>query len=148
MSSRVLVIDDDRSAVKYLSALLSEHGFEPTSAADGVEGLRMIKQSRPDLIVLDILMPKKSGFALCTELRHDARYRDIPILMISGVAGIFAEIERADAPAERTYDSLRDALKKKLREMRDEGLIHPEMFMDKPVDPDAFIAKVRHLLEG
>jgi DNA-binding response OmpR family regulator len=148
MSRQVLVVDDDRSAVKYLSALLREHGFEPISAGDGAEGLRMVKQSRPDLIVLDIMMPKKSGLALCTELRRDPAYRDIPILMISGVAGMFAEIERLDVPAERTYDSLREALKKKIRELHEEGLIQPDMFMDKPVDPDAFIAKVRALLEG
>ena len=146
MSRKVLVVDDDQSAVKYLSALLSEHGFEPLSAGDGAEGLRMVRQSRPDLVVLDIMMPKKSGFALCTELRRDPAYCDLPILMISGVAGMFAELESQDAPAERSYDSLRDALKKKIQEMRDEGLIQPDMFMDKPVDPDAFIAKVRDLL--
>jgi CheY-like chemotaxis protein len=148
MSRQVLVIDDDPSAVKYLSALLTEHGYEPSAAADGAEGLRMIRASHPDLIVLDIMMPKKSGFALCTELRRDPRYRDVPIIMISGVAGMFAELERRDAPVERSYDSLRDALKKKIREMLDEGLIRPDMFMDKPVDPDAFIAKVQGLLGG
>jgi CheY-like chemotaxis protein len=147
MAKQVLVVDDDRNTVKFLSVLLSEHGYEPVPAYDGTEGLQKIEESRPDLVVLDVMMPKKSGFVLFRQLKQDAQYADIPVLMLTGVAGILEELEAQEGETfERPYDSLRAALKQKIAEMRAEGLIKPEMFMDKPVDPDSFITKVRELL--
>ncbi|MHC4675419.1 MAG: response regulator [Planctomycetota bacterium] len=147
MSKQILVVDDDRNAVKYLSVLLSEHGYDPVPAYDGSEGLQKVEQAKPDLIVLDVMMPKKSGFVLFKQLKDDERYKDIPILMLTGVSGILEELEsHKDETFEKPYDSLREALKKKIHEMRDEGLIKPEMFVDKPVDPDSFIAKVQQLI--
>ncbi len=147
MAKQVLVVDDDRNTVKFLSVLLSEHGYEPVPAYDGTEGLQKVEQSRPDLVVLDVMMPKKSGFVLFRQLKQDAQYTDIPVLMLTGVTGILEELEAQEGDTfERPYDSLRVALKQKIAEMREEGLIKPEMFMDKPVDPDSFITKVRQLL--
>jgi len=147
MPKQVLVVDDDQNTVKFLSVVLSEHGFDPVPAYDGSEALTKIEQAKPDLIVLDVMMPKKSGFVLFKQLKKDDRYQDIPILMLTGVAGILDELEqRKEETFEKPYDSLREALKNKIREMRDEGLVKPEMFVDKPVDPDAFIAKVQKLI--
>ena len=147
MTKQVLVVDDDQNTVKYLSVVLSEHGYDPVCAYDGNEGLQKIKQAAPDLIVLDVMMPKKSGFVLFKQLKTDEQYKDIPILMLTGVSGILDELEsHKEETFEKPYDSLREALKKKIQEMRQEGLIRPEMFVDKPVDPDAFIAKVQQLI--
>ncbi|MHC4126835.1 MAG: response regulator [Planctomycetota bacterium] len=147
MAKQVLVVDDDRNTVKFLSVLLSEHGYEPVPAYDGTEGLQKVEQSRPDLVVLDVMMPKKSGFVLFRQLKQDPQYTDIPVLMLTGVTGVLEELEAQEGDTfERPYDSLRAALKQKIDEMREEGLIKPEMFMDKPVDPDSFIMKVRELL--
>jgi len=147
MAKQILVVDDDRNTVKYLSVVLRDHGYEPVAAYDGNEGLQKIKQAKPDLIVLDVMMPKKSGFVLFRQLRKDEQYEDIPILMLTGVSGILEELEdRKDETLERPYDSLREALKKTVRAMREEGLVRPEMFLDKPVDPDHFIAKVEELI--
>ena len=147
MAKQVLIVDDDQNAVKYLTVVLSEHGYDPVSAADGSEGLEKIQQAKPDLVVLDVMMPKKSGFTLFKQLKKDDRYKDIPILMVTGVAGVLEEQEtHKEETFEKPYDSLREALKKKIREMREEGLVKPDMFVDKPVDPDSFIAKVRKVL--
>ncbi len=147
MTKQVLVVDDDQNTVKYLSVVLSEHGYNPVSAYDGNEALRKVKQAKPDLIVLDVMMPKKSGFVLFKQLKEDEQNKDIPILMLTGVSGILEELEsHKEETFEKPYDSLREALKKKIREMREEGLIRPEMFVDKPVDPDTFIAKVQQLI--
>jgi CheY-like chemotaxis protein len=121
MGKQVLVIDDDQNAVKYLSVLLDDHGYVPVAAHDGNHGLQKVKQCKPDLIVLDVMMPKKSGFVLFKQLKKDETF-------------------------EKPYDTLRETLKAKIREMREEGLVRPEMFMDKPVDPDLFIEKVHELL--
>ena len=147
MAKQVLVVDDDPNTVTYVSAVLSDHGYDPVLAPDGSEGLRMIAQAKPDLIILDVMMPKKSGFVLFKQLKKDEQYKHIPILMVTGVSGVLEELEgHKDETAERPYDSLREALRKKIRKMRDEGLVRPETFMDKPVDPDAFIAKVQELV--
>ena len=147
MAKQVLVIDDDRNTVKYLSVVLSEHGYDPVSAYDGSEGLKKIQQTKPDLVVLDVMMPKKTGFVLFKQLKKDEQYKDIPVLMITGVSGVLDEMEsHVEETFEKPYDSLREALKKQIREMREEGLVRPEMFVDKPVEPDAFIAKVQQLI--
>ena len=147
MAKRILLVDDDRNAVKFLSAVLSDNGYDPVLAHDGSEGLAMVKQSTPDLIVLDVMMPKKTGFVLFKQLKEDKRYRDIPILMISGVAGVLQELEEHKQETfEKPYDNLREALKQKIQEMREVGSVRPEMFLDKPVEPDSFIAKVRQLI--
>ena len=147
MAKQVLIVDDDTNTVKYLSVVLSEHGYDPVAAYDGSEGLEKIQQAKPDLIVLDVMMPKKSGFTLFKQLKKDEQYKEIPILMLTGVAGVLEDLEsHKDETFEKPYDSLREALKKKIREMRQEGLIRPEMFIDKPVDPDFFISRVKQLI--
>ena len=147
MAKQILIVDDDHNAVKYLSAVLSDNGYDPVSACDGSEGLAMVEQVTPDLIVLDVMMPKKSGFVLFKQLKRDERYSEIPILMLTGVGGVLEDLEdHKDEAFEKPYDKLRESLKKKIREMRDEGLVRPDMFVDKPVDADSFAAKVQQLL--
>ena len=131
MTKKVLLIDDDRDSVKYLAAILSNHGYDSDHAYDGSEGLRKVKQVHPDLIVLDVMMPKKSGLLLCRELKTDERYKHIPILMLTGVSAILEEIESHEAESsEEPRDVLLEGLKKKVRALRQEGLITPEMFVD------------------
>ena len=147
MAKQVLVVDDDPNTVKYLSVVLSEHGYNPASACDGKEGLEKITQARPDLIVLDVMMPKKSGLTLFRQLKRDDDFKDIPVLMLTGVAGILNEMEEhKDETLEKPYDNLREALDRAIREMREDGLVKPEMFVDKPIEPESFIAKVRKLI--
>jgi CheY-like chemotaxis protein len=147
MAKQVLIVDDDKNAVKFLSAVLSDHGYDPVPAYDGNEGLDKIKKAKPDLIVLDVMMPKKTGFVLFKQLKQDKRYEEIPVLMLTAVSGVLEELEdHKEETFERPYDSLREALKKKIQEMREEGLVRPDMFVDKPVDPDSFIAKVQQLI--
>ena len=147
MAKQVLVVDDDQNSVKFLSVVLSENGYDPVCAYDGNEGLQKIQQAAPDLIVLDVMMPKKTGFVLFKQLKKDERYKRIPVLMLTGVSGVLDEMEsHKEETFEKPYDSLRETLKKQIREMREEGLIRPEMFVDKPVDPDDFIAQVQRLI--
>ncbi|MHC4608236.1 MAG: response regulator [Planctomycetota bacterium] len=147
MGKKVLVIDDDRSTVRYLSVVLSENGYEPSAAYNGSEGFEKIKEMRPDLVVLDVMMPKKSGFVLFKELKKKEEFRSIPVLMLSGVAGILDEMDaKKDESPEKPYDSLREAMRKTIAEMKQNGIVRPEMFLDKPVDPGTFISRVRDLI--
>jgi DNA-binding response OmpR family regulator len=147
MGKKVLVVDDDKNAVKFLSVVLSENGYEPIVAYDGREGLEKIEQNEIDLIVLDVMMPKKTGFVLFKELKRKEEHKDIPILMLTAVTASLQELDaKKEDTFERPFDSLRESLRKGIEEMRESGEVRPEMFVEKPVDPDAFIEKVRRLI--
>jgi len=147
MGKKIALIDDDVNAVKFLSVLLSENGYEPIVAHDGQEGRQKIEENDVDLIVLDVMMPKKTGFVLFKELKTSERHKNIPILMLTAVAESLTDLDAQKGDTfERPYDSLREALRKAIGEMRESADIKPEMFVDKPIDPDAFLAKVKELI--
>jgi CheY-like chemotaxis protein len=147
MGKKVLVVDDDKNAVKFMSVMLEENGYQPIVAYDGREGLQKVEENDVDLIVLDVMMPKKTGFVLFKELKRRDEYKDIPILMLTAVAASLAELDTQEGDTfERPYDSLRESLRKTIEEMRGSGEVRPEMFVDKPVDPDGFLEKVRGLI--
>jgi DNA-binding response OmpR family regulator len=85
MSKYVLVVDDDPDLVESLALNLSSHGFEVGKAYDGEEGLESIKQRKPDAVVLDVMMPRKDGYAVCAELKADPKTKDIPVVMLTAV---------------------------------------------------------------
>jgi two-component system alkaline phosphatase synthesis response regulator PhoP len=147
MGKKVMVIDDEKNTVKFLSVLLSENGYEPIVAYDGQEGLQKIEQNDIDLIVLDVMMPKKTGFVLFKQLKKNDQYKDIPILMLTAVAASLTELDaQKEDTFERPYDGLRESLRQAIQEMRQSGDVRPEMFVDKPINPDAFIEKVKELI--
>ena len=91
---RVLIADDNAQGVELLEAYLSGSDYEIHTCADGDETLREIKDWRPDLILLDIMMPKISGFEVCKRLRADPGTRDVAVLMITALDQP-SDVERA-----------------------------------------------------
>lgn len=83
---RVLIVEDERSLVEPLAYNLRRAGFDISTAHDGLDGLRQAQINRPDLIVLDLMLPVKSGQDVCRTLRSDARTRSIPIIMVTARA--------------------------------------------------------------
>ena len=81
----ILVVDDDPDLVETVALMLESKGCEVGRAYDGIEGEESIKGRRPDLIVLDIMMPRKDGYVLCAELKADEETRDIPIILLTAV---------------------------------------------------------------
>ena len=84
-AKRILIVDDDENLRSVLEALLEPKGYEIMQAGDGDEGLQKIKKRPPDIIILDGMMPKKSGFQLAYELKNHSEYERIPIIMLTGV---------------------------------------------------------------
>lgn len=80
---RILLVEDDRFLRTACTSSLEQRGFAVDSAGDGEEGLRLARSQRYDLILLDLLMPKKPGIEVLTELKADARTRPIPVLILS-----------------------------------------------------------------
>lgn len=80
---RVLAVDDERSILLLLETILEEQGIAVGTAADGEEALRLIRRDPPDLILLDVLMPRKDGLQVVAELRADPQLAKVPIILIS-----------------------------------------------------------------
>ena len=76
----ILVVDDDPDLVETVAMMLESKGCEVGRAYDGVEGEESVKERRPDLVVLDVMMPRKDGYVLCSELKANAETSDIPIV--------------------------------------------------------------------
>ena len=80
---RVLIVDDSPTAIAWQRLLLQSERYETLTAHDGAEGVRVAIDERPDLILLDVTMPRMDGFAVCRALRAAQATRDIPIMMVT-----------------------------------------------------------------
>ncbi len=81
----ILVVDDDPDLVETLAMMLESKGCEVGRAYDGIEGEESIKERRPDLVILDIMMPRKDGYVLCGEMKADEKTMDIPVVLLTAV---------------------------------------------------------------
>jgi two-component system alkaline phosphatase synthesis response regulator PhoP len=125
---KILVVDDDRVLQQVITTTLQSKGYETVSAYDGEEGLEKIVDERPDMILLDVIMPKKNGFEVCKELKNDPKYyffSKIPVLMLT----VYPD-EREDA-----HLSMREGM-----EMDAEDYLH------KPFQPAELLNRVERLL--
>ena len=94
--STILVVDDNSQNIELLQAYLEDLGCAVVSAQDGVQAMKAVSEHKPDLILLDIMMPKMSGFEVCRLLKEDAATCDIPVVMITALNEL-GDIERAVA---------------------------------------------------
>jgi DNA-binding response OmpR family regulator len=123
---RVLVVDDDPDILDAICTVLSTQPYVVETARDGVECLESVRATVPDLILLDLLMPKKDGFAVVRELRENPKYARIPILILTSV--------REDA-SRRRYE-LETGLAMDVQD-----------YLEKPVAPAELLQRVRDLLQ-
>lgn len=82
----VLVVDDDPDLVESVSMKLESEQYRVAKAYDGVEAWEKIKTDKPDLIILDVMMPRKNGYELCNEIKSDPKYQDIVVVLLTAVA--------------------------------------------------------------
>jgi len=120
----VLVVDDEADVRNFLKAALENAGIEVVVACDGFEALEQVKKSIPDLISLDLVMPKKSGAKFHRELTKNPEWAKIPIIIVTGHAR--DDLGKAD-----------------LKELTMSG---PGIYLEKPVKPDNYIAAVKSIL--
>ncbi|MBM4136136.1 MAG: response regulator [Nitrospira sp.] len=87
MSAKILVVDDDPEIREAISLILEANGYKVVTAQDGIVGLNKLKEDKPDLMILDLLMPRLDGFGVCKELKDPrwAKYANIPIIILSSV---------------------------------------------------------------
>ena len=90
----VLVVDDNQQNLELLQAYLEDMDCQAVPARDGLEALEIIAKDPPDLILLDVMMPKMSGFEVCKRIKNDPKTTDIPVIMVTAL-NEFGDIERA-----------------------------------------------------
>ena len=87
MSTKILVVDDDPDILEAISLILEARGYQVVTARDGVDALSKLKEEKPDLMILDLMMPRLDGFGVCKELKDPrwSKYAHIPIIILSSV---------------------------------------------------------------
>jgi len=123
--AKILIIDDQPSEVKMVKMALERADYEVVYAYNGMEGIEKSAKEKPDLIILDIMMPEKDGFIACSELKKSSITSSTPIIVLTSIESsslIFPDAESAaDSP-------------------------HADEYIDKPVDPNFLLKRVERLL--
>ena len=123
MAKRIMIIDDEKDVVLYLKTLFEKNGYETETAQDGDEGYPKAAASKPDLITLDILMPKQSGIRLYTKLKEDEALKDVPVVVLTGLTQ-YQQFYQQDFPEDEL----------------------PEAFVQKPIQQDELLKIVQDLI--
>ena len=97
---RILVIDDDAAIAELVAVNLEMAGYEVTQAEDGIKGQALAIQMLPDLIMLDLMLPRVDGFTVCQRLRRDDRTSDIPVLMLTALSQTQDKVEGFNSGAD------------------------------------------------
>lgn len=128
MPAKILIVDDDPDILDAMTMIMESQGYQVVTARDGIEGLANLKSENPDLLILDLLMPKMDGFAVCKELQDPrwSKFKRIPILILTSV--------REEA-SRRRYE-LETGLE-----------LDVDDYVEKPVSPDVLIERVTKLLK-
>ncbi|MFG0258630.1 MAG: response regulator [Phycisphaerales bacterium JB043] len=92
--STVLIVDDHEQNLELLQAYLEELGCKTIGARDGFDAIEMVERHSPDLVLLDVMMPRMSGFQVCEKIKSDPTTRDIPVVMVTALNEV-ADVERA-----------------------------------------------------
>ena len=100
--SKILFVEDEPNLQKAISEVLVQEGYKVFGAADGEEGLAMAKKEEPNLILLDLILPKKDGFEVLKELKADEKMKNIPVIVLTNLEGI-GDVEKALELGATTY---------------------------------------------
>lgn len=101
-NKKILFVEDEERIRKLIESELEEGGFEVLSAMDGEVGLKILKEEKPDLVILDLILPKKDGFEFLDEMNRDIETKNIPVIVLTNLEEKF-DIERAMAAGVRAY---------------------------------------------
>jgi two-component system alkaline phosphatase synthesis response regulator PhoP len=125
---KILIVDDDPDILAAIGAVLEARNYEVATARDGEEGLARLREEKPDLMILDLLMPRKDGFAVCKELKDPrwSKYSDMPILMLT---------------------SVREEVSRRRYELETGLSLDVDDYVEKPIDPFLLVERVENLMK-
>lgn len=117
---KILLVDDEQDILDLVTPMLVAQGYDVITAADGLAGLDKARSEKPDLIILDLMLPKMDGYTVCSLLKHDYHFKEIPVILFT------ARVQESD------------------RKMGEE--MGADAYIPKPFEPDALISKINELL--
>lgn len=126
MQKKILAIDDEPDVLTFYSEVLEDDNFIPITAENGLEGVIKAREEKPDLILLDIMMPKKSGLLTYKELKRDPDLQNIPVIIVTGIS--------------------REVDFKSILDRASTGKIRPDGHLIKPLTADGFLEAIRKVL--
>jgi CheY-like chemotaxis protein len=142
----VLIVDDSEESVVFLSEILEEHGYPYRVARNGREAMKAMRERRPDLVFLDVMMPQKGGLAVFQEMRRDPELKDVPILIITGASeATGVDMKTGEEKPKESYAD--DFTRRYGINVRGQLLtLAPGAFVEKPIDPKVIGEKIKELL--
>jgi CheY-like chemotaxis protein len=145
---RILIVDDSDEVVAYFSEILESHGYEYQVATNGKDALEALRTHPPDLVLLDVMMPRKSGIAVFHQMKRDPSLEGIPIIIVTGASQVTGvDMTSGEEKPRTTYDDdLTREFGSRLREQL-QGLT-PDAFLEKPVEPSVLVAQIESLLRA
>ena len=123
--SRILIIDDDHDFIEAMKLALAEKGYDILTAYSGMEGIEKARNTRPDLIILDIIMPHENGFTACEQIKANVNLSAIPVIIVTNIARRWSE----------TSISRREGFS-----------LEAEGYFDKSVQPEELVGRIEELL--
>jgi CheY-like chemotaxis protein len=145
-SRKILVVEDDEQTMLFISQILENHDYQFSVARNGAAALEAMKSDPPSLVLLDIMMPRKSGMGVYQQMKKDQNLERIPIIFVNGASEVTGvDMQTGEEKLKETYadDFARDIghmIKDKL-----DGFT-PDGFVQKPIDPPVLIGKIKELL--
>lgn len=130
MAKKILVVDDELDMRIFISTLLETSGYKPLSAKDGEEGMEIACRNPPDLVILDVMMPRESGIQMYRKLKSDAALKQIPVIMLTALA------KKTFFHSQRVLD-----------EYEGQKMPEPEAYIEKPPEPEELLETVQKILE-
>jgi twitching motility two-component system response regulator PilH len=142
----ILIVEDAEENVVFLSQILEDHGYAFRVARNGEEAIAALKTHRPDAVLLDIMMPRKTGITVYKELKADPALETVPVIVVTGASEITGvDIRTGEAQPKEDYgdEVARDIGKFYHEKFKD---VEPDGFIEKPIDPPALVKKLAELL--
>lgn len=122
MRKKLLIVEDNTELLELLRLGLKQDGFTVSTATTGLDALKKARTTKPDLIVLDLVLPELDGFAVCEALKRSSETKTIPIILLTGLSGEFSRYAGIESGAEE--------------------------YITKPISPDQLAVRIKQLLRG
>ena len=143
---KILIVEDEEPTILFISQILENHDYQYSVARNGREALESMKADPPSLVLLDIMMPRKSGVNVYQQMKKDQDLEKIPIIIVTGVSHVTGvDMKTGEEEVKETYgDDFARGFGAIIKEKLDS--FTPEDFIEKPVDPPVLLAKIKEIL--
>ena len=129
MAKKILVVDDELDVRTFISTLLDSNGYKAVVAENGEQGWEKFQEAKPDLVTLDVMMPKESGIMMYRSIKTDPQVENVPVLVVSGLA------KKTFLHSQKVLD-----------QFKNQTVPEPDGYIEKPPEPEELLGEVKRIL--